>query len=208
MAFDTWDDIFSVLGAALGSSMSTVGAVTLDESSLELGSAGGLGAQFETSSMSSGEITTQGAPVVGNLITAPSEAGGAMAGTTVVGGTAGTTGCLSSAAPDTSSGGEIGHGNINGNPFHIWEDSSGGINIDYNTVPYSRVEKRAQQTYDALHGEPAREYKFPAVVIESSVGLEAFRDVFADAPSPAKIRETLLVLEQVLMREEQDGEHS
>lgn len=207
MIDDIWDNISSVGGAALGGSMSTVGAVTLDKSSMELGS-GGLGAQFETSSMSSGEITTQGAPVVGNLTTAPSEAGGAMAGTTVVGGTAGTTAVLTSGAPYTSSGGEIGHGNINGNPFHIWEDSSGGINIDYNTIPYSRVEKRAQQAYDALHGEKTKEYKFPAVVIENAAGLEAFRKVFGDAPSPAKIRETLLVLERVLMREEQDGKCS
>ena len=207
MAYDIWEDISTGFQAAVGGSMSTSGAITLDESSLEMGS-GGLGVQFETSSMSSGEITSQGAPLVGNLTTAPSAAGGPIAGTTVVGGTAGTTGCLSSAAPDTSSGGEIGHGNINGNPFHIWEDSSGGINIDYNTIPYSRVEKRAQQAYDALHGEKTKEYTFPAVVIENAAGLEAFRKVFGDAPSPAKIRETLLVLERVLMREKQDGKCS
>lgn len=207
MAYDIWDDISSVGGAVLGGSMSTIGAVTLEESSLEMGSEG-LGGQFETSSMSSGEITSQGAPVTADLTTAPSAAGGPVAGTTVVGGTAGTTAVLTSGAPYTSSGGEIGHGNINGNPFHIWEDSSGGINIDYNTIPYSRVEKRAQQAYDALHGEKTKEYKFPAVVIENAAGLEAFNNVFGDAPSPAKIRETLLVLEQVLMREEQDGQYS
>ena len=207
MIDDIWDNISSVGGAALGGSMSTVGAVTLDESSMELGS-GGLGAQFETSSMSSGEITTQGAPVAGDLTTAPSEAGGALAGTTVVGGTAGTTGCLIAAGIDNSSSTEILRVIINGVPFRIWEDSSGRIHSDYNTIPYSRVEKRAQQTYDALHGNKGTEYNFPAVVIENADGLEAFHNVFGDAPSPAKIRETLLVLERVLMREEQDGQYS
>lgn len=201
---DFWDNLMLGVQLAFGGSASTVGVVTTNESSAEFGS-GGLGVQLETSSMTSGEATTEGAPLVGNITTAPSAAGGPLAGTTVVGGASGIAGCLSAAGPETSSGEMIGHGNINGNPFMIWEDSSGGINIDCDTFPYSRVEKRAQQTYDALHGEPGKTYRFPAVVMETAEAREAFCKVFGNKPSPEKMRETLAVLERVLMTYERNS---
>lgn len=202
MAYDFWDNLMTVIQLAVGSSMSTVGVVMTNESSVEFGS-GGLGVQLETSSMTSGETTTEGAPLIGNVTTAPS-AGGPFAGTTVLGGVSGIAGCLSSAGPETSSGEMVGHGNVNGNPFVVWEDSSGGINIDCNTIPYSRVEKRAQQTYDALHGKSGKVYSFPAVVMETNEAKEAFCRVFGDKPTPGKMEDTLAVLERLLVKYEED----
>lgn len=72
-----------------------------------------------------------------------------------------------------------------------------------NTVPYSRVEKRAQQTYDLLHGKGKTEWRVPAVAAESREGLEAFTALFGDKPSGDRLTETLSVLERVL---EQDND--
>ena len=205
MGFDIFDTDNTTIysGIPLGASMSTVGVISTDAVSADMGS-GGLGANSETSSMASGESTTEGAPLVGNVTTAPSAAGGPLAGTIVVGGTAGTTGSMLSAAPETSSVDLIGHGNVNGVPFRIWEDSSGGINIEHNTVPYSRVEKRAQQTYDALHKNAGKTYTFPAVVMESKESLDAFCQVFGENPSPGKMEEKLAIIEKVLMEYEKN----
>lgn len=81
----------------------------------------------------------------------------------------------------------------------VWKDSGGGWHIG-NTVPYSRVEKRAQQTYDLLHGKGKTEWRVPAVAAESREGLEAFTALFGDKPSGDRLTETLSVLECVLER--------
>lgn len=207
MGYDVWDKIKAIFGIGIGGSMSTVGVVTTNESSVEFGS-GGLGEQLDTSSLTTGESSGAVPSIVDGLTSAPSAAGGPTAGTTVVGGVAGIAGSLTSASPETSSVDEIGHGNINGNPFRVWEDSSGGINIDMNTVPYSRVEKRAQQTYDLLHGKQVTQYKFPAVIVESEDALKAFEDVFGENPSSGRLTETLSVLEIALERQQTNDKNS
>lgn len=75
-----------------------------------------------------------------------------------------------------------------------------GIILRKNAVPYSRVEKRAQQTYDLLHGKGKTEWRVPAVAAESREGLEAFTALFGDKPSGDRLTETLSVLECVLER--------
>lgn len=207
MGYDVWDKIKTAFGIGIGGSMSTVGVVTTNESSVEFGS-DGLGAQFDTSSLTTGESSGAVPGLVDGLTSAPSAAGGPIAGTTVVGGAAGIAGSITSASPETSSIDEIGHGNINGNPFRVWEDSSGGINVDMNTVPYSRVEKRAQQAYDVLHGRQVAQYKFPAVIVESEDALKAFEDVFGENPSSGKLAETLSVLEIALERQQINEKNS
>lgn len=196
MGYDVWDKIKTVFGIGIGGSMSTVGVVTTNESSVEFGS-GGLGAQFDTSSLTTGESSGAVPGLVDGLTSAPSAAGGPSAGTTVVGGSVGIAGTITTVLPESTKDPIIEWWH-NGEYGRAWEDSSGSIHIETDAVPYSRVEKRAQQTYDVLHGKQVAQYKFPAVIVESEDALKAFTDVFGENPSAGKLSETLSVLEIAL----------
>ena len=145
----TMDDLGAIIGGTLGLSsvgaVTSVGSVSVDETLGQLGS-GGLSEWFDTSSVTSKEVTPHTAE---GLTTAPSQAGGFAAGATVV---VGASGIGASVAPTTSPMESC--SGVGGSPLpgggRVWEDSSGNIHIDSNTIPYSRVEYRAQQTYDPV----------------------------------------------------------
>lgn len=120
--------------------------------------------------------------------------GDASAISGVVGGGTLLSGASSGTAESSGTGGE--------EIFDVWEDSLGQIHIKKrDATPYCRVEKNAAKTYDALHGQKDRDYKFPAAVVETKEAMDAFADVFGTAPSPRKLRETLDTLERVLEKQ-------
>lgn len=194
--YSSWDlDFGEIVSTGLGGSASTIGLVTLEESSVEFGS-GGLGENLGSSSESGGDSSSAAADSTGEMTSGVSEAGGPIAGTTVLGGAAGSAYAATTMAPSTSEGPIIEGPN---GPV-MWEDSSGNIHTagGNNTVPYPRVEKRAQQIYDKLHGENADTYTFPAIILRDSAAVDGFADIFGTQPSPGKILETLELLEAIL----------
>lgn len=189
-------DFGEIVSTGLGGSASTMGLVILDESSVELKS-GDLGENLGSSSESGGESSSVATEWTSMLPYAASvDGGGPIGGTTVLGGATGSAYAATMVSPTTTENPIIEGPN---GPV-MWEDSSGNIHTagGNNTVPYPRVEKRAQQIYDKLHGENADTYTFPAIILRDSAAVDGFADIFGTQPSPGKILETLELLEAIL----------
>lgn len=82
-------------------------------------------------------------------------------------------------------------------PF--WQDSSGDWHLG-NTVPYSHVEKRAGQVYDALHGHRNSNEPFPVIVAESVEVYEAAERLLGGR-TPGSMDRMLEIIEKALSNE-------
>lgn len=82
-------------------------------------------------------------------------------------------------------------------PF--WQDSSGDWHLG-NTVPYSHVEKRAGQVYDALHGHRNSNEPFPVIVAESAEVYEAAERLLGGR-TPGSMDRMLEIIEKALSNE-------
>lgn len=195
---DFWDKSSVACGIALGGSGATVGLLSLDETSAESG-LGGLGNSLDELSSSSEDISCS-TPDLTSLVFAGADGPIETTGAAIaLGGAAAIAGVVSFSLPITTNQ-PIAQGKVNGKDTAVHEDSSGNINM-HDATPYCRVEKNAARTYDVLHGQKDRDYKFPAAVMETKDAMDAFNDVFGAAPSPRKLRETLDTLERVLEKQ-------
>lgn len=102
----------------------------------------------------------------------------------------GTTSTILGIGGETSPGGDYG-------PF--WEDSSGGWHLK-NTVPFSQMERRAEQVYNALHSEPQKSEAFPTIVAESPEVYEAAVRLLG-RDTPGAMDRKLEILESALTYE-------
>lgn len=82
-------------------------------------------------------------------------------------------------------------------PF--WQDSSGGWHLG-NVVPYSRVEKNAEQLYNTLHRNQKQQDEFPVIVAESADVFEA-AEIILGGRTPGSMDRTLEILEKALSYE-------
>lgn len=182
-----WKATSAVLGIGSGLLGLYVSYISVDHFTIDSSYYWGISESTDASWDFSSEMTE---PVADGLTYQYGNVGGALGvasyGTSMVGLAATGTGCTNVSTP--------------GPIINTHEDSSGNIIID-DATPYCRVEKNAAKTYDALHGQKDRDYKFPAAVLETKQAMDAFADVFGASPSPRKLRETLETLERVLEKQ-------